>query len=80
MVTRERVRQRPKHVYQQLREVVLSGKFDRVGYHLEYSWHVIMGEPWLQPLLDPQRLCGKAATADERESICYFTRESLPYL
>jgi hypothetical protein len=31
-------------------------QFD-VGYELEWSWHALMGNPWLNPEPIPERMC-----------------------
>ncbi len=57
--------------------VVVDGqdRYDRSGYNMEYTWHVVFGEPWIQPKPDIYKLCS-LVSKEEADEVCYFVLKS----
>ena len=50
--------------------VCQQDRYTRSGYVLEWTWHVIMGDPWIQPKHDIKKLCSKAPSEEEILKVC----------
>ena len=75
IVSRARILARPHATYVRFLEALRNTKLsnDRSSRCMEWSWHVIFGQPWRDTPPDQQLLCG------EVDGVCYHRLSKMKY-